>query len=144
MHDSKRCWRRTFWIAATVAFPLFAWVMIWSTAASGYFIRVLDMEYDRETQLITMTREVLSRDDVLARWHMNVQMPGGRECSASGTDIYEPRFIDGSPKNQASFPAGALAPCLDVADHQIVASWQVLLGGVLPLRPTFFFKPPRT
>jgi hypothetical protein len=144
MHDSKRCWRRTFWITATISIPLFAGVMIWSTAVSGYFLRVLDMTYDPKTETITMTREVLSNDDVLARWHMSVQIPSGIECSDSGTDIYEPRFINGMPKREVTFPAGPLAPCLEVPDHQVVASWQVLLGGVLPLKPTFFFKPPRS
>lgn len=140
---TKSGWQQLFWGLATIAFPAFAGLMIWSISPSGAYIRVLDMTYDPEAQTITMTREVLSRDDVLARWHMSVQRTDGRECSDHGVEIYEPRFIDGAPKRQATFPAGPLVPCMSDPDAQIVASWQVLLGGWFPLKPTFFFKPPR-
>jgi hypothetical protein len=137
--------QKAFWGLALIALPLFAGTMIWTFASSGYYLRVLDMQYDAQSETITMTREVLSSDDVLARWHMSVQVTGTqRECSDSGVDIYEPRYIDGTQKRIVTFAAGRLAPCLASADHQIVASWQVLMWGVLPLKPTFYFKPPRT
>jgi hypothetical protein len=135
--------KTAFWALSGIAFALFAAVMIWTFTSSGYFLRVLDMTYDPQTQMIAMTREVLDADNVFARWHMSVQIPDGRECSDSGEDIYEPRYVDGTVKRLATFPAGPLASCLEVPDHQIIASWQVLLWGWLPLKPTFYFKPPR-
>ena len=136
--------RLIFWSLVAISFPLALIVGIWISTASGYFIRVHDMRYDPATQTITMDRTVISRSDVLARWQMAVQIPSdGRECSDSGTDIYEPRYADGTEKTTVTFPAGPLAPCLDDPEAQIVASWQVLWLGLIPLKPTFFFKPPR-
>lgn len=140
-----------FWTLAAISFPLALVVGVWMSTSSGFFIRVHDMTYDPAAEVITMNRSVLSRDDVLARWYMVVQLPLGQrlpdgrsECSDSGVDIYEPRYIDGTEKSSASFPAGPLAPCLNVPDSQIVASWQVLYWGFFPLKPTYFFQPPRT
>lgn len=133
-----------FWSLAVLVFPLFALVTIWMTLSSAYFLRVHDMTYDPVTKTVTMTRTVLSRSDQIARWNMNVTVPGGRECSDSGQDIYEPFTADGEEKNVATFPAGDLAECLEHPEAQIVAYWQVMYWGVVPLKPTYFFKPPRS
>jgi hypothetical protein len=134
-----------FWTLAAIALPLAVVVGIWMSTASGYFIRVHDLTFDPETGVMTLQRSVLSRDDVLARWHVAVQIPHSRrECSDSGVDIYEPRYVDGTEKTEVSFPAGSLAECLADPEAQVVASWQVLWFGFIPLKPTYFFKPPRS
>lgn len=135
--------RLVFYVLAVLSVPLALVVGIMMTALSGQFIRVHDITFDPATGMITMQRNVLSRSDVLARWHMAVQLPDGRECSDRGEDIYEPVYVDGTEKTSATFPAGPLEPCLSQPDAQIVANWQVLWMGFIPLKPTWFFKPPR-
>lgn len=136
--------RFVFWSLAAVSVPLALVVGVWMSTASGYFLRIHDMTFDPQTGLITMQRSVLSPDSVTARWLMSVQVPGGIECSDSGRDLYEPLYADGKEKTTVVFPAGPLELCLMHADAQIVASWQVLWMGFIPLKPTWFFKPPRT
>lgn len=133
-----------FWLLAFLVFILTALVATWSITSSGYYLRILDMTYDTNTKTITLTREVIAEQDVLARWYMNVQISGTRiECADTNISIYEPYYMDGTPKREVSFMAGPLTPCLEAPEVEIVASWQVLLFGWLPLKPTYFFKPPR-
>lgn len=142
--------RLVFWTLAAISFPLALVVGVWMSTSSGFFIRVHDMTYDPATGVITMQRTVLSREDVLARWYMSVQLPRGQklpdgrsECSDRGTNIYEPRYPDGTDKEEASFPAGPLKECLDQPNAQISARWNIMYMGAIPLKPYYFFKPPR-
>lgn len=133
----------TFWMLAGLAFPLAVIVGLWLAIPSGMLLRVHDWQFDPATEQVTLTRTVLSDRDLIARWHVSIS-DGDQECSASGTDIYEPRLVNGAQKTVAVFPANpALLPCLAGAEPVIVGSWQVLYWGFIPLRETFFFKPPR-
>ena len=132
-----------FWTLAVLVFVLFSLASLWISASSGYYLRVLDLTYHDETGVITVTREVLSKNDVIARWSLSVQSGDGDECSANGVNISEPRYVDGTPKNTAVMHIPQLVPCLEGPHPEIVGEWQVMLWGVLPLKPTFFFKPAR-
>lgn len=132
-----------FWALAGLAFPLFVIVALWLAIPSGMLLRVHDMVHDPVTGNTTLTRTVMSKRDLIARWHVSVS-DGDRECGATGFDIYEPKMLNGTPKTVAIFPTSpSLLPCLQAENPVIVASWQVLYWGFIPLRETFFFKPPR-
>jgi hypothetical protein len=127
------------------------WVVLWMSMSTAYFLRVQDMIFDPERGTMTVQRVVLSHDDLLAHWRLVVQLPPGvrlldgrSECADDGESIFEPRYVDGSSKTEAVVLASPeVLPCLMVPEAQIVASFQVIWAGVIPLKPTYFFKPPR-
>lgn len=115
---------------------------LWLSMLSANFMRVTNIEYDREAKTITLSRTVLGQDNVHAHWYVTVGNEGSaEECSADGVDIFEPYYPDKTPKTRVTVPAApTLIPCLERDRAFISGAWMVLWKGILPLRPTYFFK----
>lgn len=135
---------KLFWGLAAVAFPLFFFVMVWISVSSGYQFRVLAYHYNPADKTVTLTRNVMSRSDVMVRSFITVTSADGLECSDRDEKPYEPFDAKGMAKTAETFAVPPeLERCFENPPYTIVGRFQVKLGGWIPLKPTYYFEPPR-
>jgi len=115
------------WLVFAAAIILIAYLAL----PSRLFVKVQSITYtEREVYMVRET----PFGAVTARWSTEV-LPlaeGAADCSASGVARYQ-----AEPKNAVRFEADPrLWPCIDAGPpYAIRDEWQVLLFGVIPLRP---------
>lgn len=139
----KSTLEKVFWALAIATFPLFFAVLIWISLPTSAFFRVQGYSYDPETDTVTMTRNVLGDSDVVVKELLTVTGADGRSCYYRSEHTYSPFTGTGSPITQEIFTAPeALRPCLDRKPYTMVGRYHTYLI-FLPLKPTWYFEPPR-
>jgi hypothetical protein len=132
-----------FWLLALFIVPAAPIALIWVTVSSGYHIRVLDYEYDPDTETVTLTRNVMGDNDTVVRSYVTVTGSDGHACYHRAERVYAPFDELGNPKTWDMFPVPAdLKPCLDKAPYTLVGRFNTFIS-ILPLKPTWYFEPPR-
>lgn len=135
---------RLFVFLAIIAFIMFVPVAIWLTVPSGYFLRVQGYIYNAETGNVTLTRNLI-RGEVLVRSYIEVTGANGQNCFDRDERPYSAETSSGKPITKDVFEVPPqLIPCLNSTPYTIVGQFYVkAFGGIVPLKPTFYFEPPR-
>lgn len=135
---------KVFWALAIATFPLFVVVLVWISITTGNYIRVLDYRYDPVSETVTMSRNVLVKEDVVVKSYISVTGSDGETCFDRDERVYSPFDDEGTPKTTDVFHVPErLKKCLDSAPYELVGRFHTSLLGLLNLKPTWYFEPPR-
>jgi hypothetical protein len=117
---------------------------IWLTVRSSDYLRVQGYTYDQATGDVVMERTLL-QGDTIVRSYISVIGSDGRSCFYHSERIFEANDAQGLPITKETFKvAEDLKPCLASRPYSVVGRYFVkAFGGVLLLKPVFYFEPPR-
>jgi hypothetical protein len=117
---------------------------VWLTVKSTDYLRVLGYTYNPETGDVTMERQLI-QGDVMVRSYITVTGADGRSCFFRGERIFDAFDSHGMPVIKEVFSASPeLKPCLASRPYSVVGRYYVkAFGGLMLLKPAFYFEPPR-
>jgi hypothetical protein len=115
---------------------------IWLTVRSTDYLRVVGYTYDGAD--ITIERNMI-QGDAMVRSYVTVIGADGRSCFERVERVMEAFDMNGAPITRETFAAPAsLKPCLDSHPYTVVGRYYVrTFGGLMLLKPAFYFEPPR-
>ncbi len=111
---------------------------VWLSTPSVLFVNPVATTFDLETNRVTVVRKT-PFGTVEGRWHTEIQaLTTGEECSSGPgwtASTYQVVEGDDGPPDTVSYPIGEwAADCVEVP-FIIQDTRQVLLWGLIPLRP---------
>jgi hypothetical protein len=117
---------------------------VWLTVKSTDYLRVLNYSFNPETGDVTMERQMI-QGDAMVRTYITVTGADGRSCFFRGERVFDAFDSNGSPVIKEVFGADpALKPCLAKKPYSVVGRYYVkAFGGLMLLKPAFYFEPPR-
>jgi hypothetical protein len=123
-----------------VGFPM----GIWLTVKSTDYLRVLKYTYNEATGDVTMERNMLQGEAVV-RTYVTVIGANGRRCFFRSERVFDAYDADGMPVTTEVFSVDPdLKPCLASKPYSVVGRYYVkAFGGLMLLKPAFYFEPPR-
>jgi hypothetical protein len=139
-----RILRRLFAALLAVLILAILPVGIWLTVRSSDYLRVQGYTYNQDTGDVVMERTLL-QGDALVRSYISVIGADGRSCFFHSERIFEANDAQGLPIAKETFSVSDdLKPCLASRPYSVVGRYYVkAFGGLMLLKPVFYFEPPR-